>query len=307
MDSVDSNLDGEIPTTTEEGNPSTNSLLKRNSGDPGWNYGTLCDAKDRCAIKCTLCGFISKGGITRLKYHVAGIQRKGVAICRKASEEDKAVCAALLEKPKEKKKDKRIREEEVRAEVEIADEDNAFNVGSKRQKPKNLGPMDKFANPIDPESVTINPRQQNLIDALDKERTYNQSIQDDVMVSNAVFACLEKFFHGDFEKQDQVMNKELPKYKGKEGDFGRMLAAKGCLENNSSYDPDVLRSPDASKAQSWIVAISDEDEEKEEDGSVGVSGDAVGGRELHNDDFVSDEEQVEGHGYCVVGVGLVND
>ncbi|KVG84024.1 hypothetical protein Ccrd_026168 [Cynara cardunculus var. scolymus] len=28
-------------------------------------------------------------------------------------------------------------------------------------------------------------------------------------------------------KQDQVMNLELPKYKGKEGEFGRMLAAKG--------------------------------------------------------------------------------
>ena len=61
----------------------------------------------------------------------------------------------------------------MRAEVEIADEENAFNIESKRQKPKNLGPMDKFANPINPESVTINPRQQNLINALDKERTYS--------------------------------------------------------------------------------------------------------------------------------------
>ena len=42
---------------------------------------------------------------------------------------------------------------------------------------------------------------------------------------------------------------------------------------------------------------SDEDEEKEEDESVGVSGDAVGGRELHDDDLVYDEEQVEG-GEC---------
>lgn len=67
----------------------------------------------------------------------------------------------------------------------------------------------------------------------------DQSIKDDVMVSNAVFVFLEKFFHNDFEKQDQVMNIELPKYKGKEGDFGRMLAAKGCLENNSSYDPGI--------------------------------------------------------------------
>ncbi|GKC39208.1 hypothetical protein Tco_1051592 [Tanacetum coccineum] len=61
----------------------------------------------------------------------------------------------------------------MRAEVEIEDEDNAFNVGSKRQTPKNLGPMDKFVNPIDPKGVTLKVRQQNLIDALDKERTYS--------------------------------------------------------------------------------------------------------------------------------------
>nr|GEU76592.1 hypothetical protein [Tanacetum cinerariifolium] len=54
--------------------------------------------------------------------------------------------------------------------------------------------------------------------------------------SDAVFKCLEKFFHNDFERQDQVSNIELPKYKQKQGDFGRMLAAKGCLENSSSYD-----------------------------------------------------------------------
>lgn len=147
--------------------------MKRNSGDPGWNYGTLCDATNKDAIKCTLCGFISRGGITRLKYHVAGIRRKGVDICNMASEEDKAVCVALLEKPKEKKKQKRIQEEEMRAEVEIEEEDIAFNVGSKKQKRKNLGPMDKFANPIDPEGVTLNVKQQNLLDAIDKQRTYS--------------------------------------------------------------------------------------------------------------------------------------
>ncbi|GKG58926.1 hypothetical protein Tco_0602635, partial [Tanacetum coccineum] len=33
--------------------------------------------------------------------------------------------------------------------------------------------MDKFANPIDPKGVPLKVRQQNLIDALDKERTYS--------------------------------------------------------------------------------------------------------------------------------------
>nr|GEV40417.1 hypothetical protein [Tanacetum cinerariifolium] len=36
------------------------------------------------------------------------------------------------------------------------------------------------------------------------------------------------------------------------------------------------------------------EEELEEDGSSGVGGEAVGGRELYEDDFLSNEEQVEG-------------
>ncbi|GJZ17354.1 hypothetical protein Tco_0553477 [Tanacetum coccineum] len=231
MDSVDSNLDGAIPTTTTGGNSCTDSTLKGNQG-----------IRDEI---------------------------KGVAICKKASKEDKAVCVTSLEKPKEQKKQKIIREEEIRAEVKIEDEDNAFNVRLKRQNLKNLGPIDKFVNPINPEGVTLKVCQQNLIDALDKERTCSvhqyyarwktsifycdepifleqdelmlketyyrpiidiietiskgqldsplhlttyllnpyyffkdQSIKEDVMVSDAVFAFLEKFFHHDFEKQD---------------------------------------------------------------------------------------------------------
>ncbi|GJZ17353.1 hypothetical protein Tco_0553476 [Tanacetum coccineum] len=65
-------------------------------------------------------------------------------------------------------------------------------------------------------------------------------------------------------------------------------------ERVKNQNIDVLRSLDASKARSWIVAISD-DGEIEEDGSPGVGGDTIGvDRELHEDDFVSNEEQVEG-------------
>ena len=56
---------------------------------------------------------------------------------------------------------------------------------------------------------------------------------------------------------------------------------------------DVLRSLDAGKAQSWIVAISDEDEEIEEGDTLEARDHEA--RELHEDDFESDEEpQVEG-------------
>ncbi|KAI3709721.1 hypothetical protein L2E82_39487 [Cichorium intybus] len=101
----DSNLDGATNPSATEGGSDANALLKRNSA-----------------------------GITRRKYHVAGIKGKGVAICNNASKEDKAVCATLLDKPKEKKKEKRKREEEMRAEVEIENEDNEFYVMSKRKR-----------------------------------------------------------------------------------------------------------------------------------------------------------------------------
>ncbi|CAI9268973.1 unnamed protein product [Lactuca saligna] len=144
----DSNLDG-----ATEGSSNANAPLKRNSDDPGWNCGTLCDPLNKDAIKCKLCGFICKAGITRLKYHVSGLKGNGVAICKNASKEDKAVCVALLENPKEDKIAKRKREEEMRAEVEIEVEDNEFYAGSKKKRRSNLRPLDKFTNPINPEGV----------------------------------------------------------------------------------------------------------------------------------------------------------
>ncbi|CAH1420053.1 unnamed protein product [Lactuca virosa] len=124
----DSNLDG-----ATEGSSDANAPLKRNPDDPGWNYGTLCDPLNKDAIKCKLCRFICKAGITRLKYHVSGLKGNGVAICKNARKEDKVVCAALLEKPKEDKIAKRKREEEMRAEVEIEVEDNEFYARSKKK------------------------------------------------------------------------------------------------------------------------------------------------------------------------------
>lgn len=84
----DSNLDG-----ATEGSSDANAPLKRNLDDPGWNYGTLCDPLNKDAIKYKLCVFICKAGITRLKYSVSGLKGNGVAICKNASKEDKAMCA----------------------------------------------------------------------------------------------------------------------------------------------------------------------------------------------------------------------
>nr|GEV54306.1 hAT transposon superfamily protein [Tanacetum cinerariifolium] len=181
MASVDSNLDGAVPTTTTKGNSCTDLVLKRNSGDLGWNYGTLCDATNKDAIKCTL------------------------SICKKASEEDKTVYSTSLENPKEKKKEKRIREEKIREEVEIEDEDNDFNDGSKRQNPKNLGPMDKFVNPIDPEGVTLKEeveRTKGLLKKQEEEWAQNgcSGCYSKEMIIEITYACdcvgkLNKLMH----------------------------------------------------------------------------------------------------------------
>ncbi|CAH9145721.1 unnamed protein product, partial [Cuscuta epithymum] len=49
--------------------------------------------------------------------------------------------------------------------------------------------------------------------------------------------CVETFYHGDFEKQDKVVNNEINIYKNKGGHFGRALAMKGCEQNDDKFDP----------------------------------------------------------------------
>lgn len=61
---------------------------------------------------------------------------------------------------------------------------------------------------------------------------------------------------------------------------------------------DLLRPLDDSMAQSWIVAISDDDEEIEEGGEeIDDESATQEDRELYKDDFVSDAEQVKGDEY----------
>ncbi|KAI8568907.1 hypothetical protein RHMOL_Rhmol02G0236900 [Rhododendron molle] len=95
---------------------------------------------------------------------------------------------------------------------------------------------------------------------------------------DGVLICVEAFFPDDVNVQDEVINRELLKYKNKDGGFGRPLATMGCATNNDSYDPvylqfnaklinnkrrgkDVLRASEATNAQGWIVEGGDVDEE----------------------------------------------
>ena len=65
----------------------------------------------------------------------------------------------------------------------------------------------------------------------------DQSIEDDLMVMDAVITCVEMFFPNDFKLQHLVSNVELLKYKRKVGSFGRDLAMTGCACNDDNYDP----------------------------------------------------------------------
>ncbi|KAL4560071.1 hypothetical protein LXL04_032219 [Taraxacum kok-saghyz] len=63
------------------------------------------------------------------------------------------------------------------------------------------------------------------------------NIQHDGEVMEAVLEFFDTIFHGDLEMQHQIINVELPKYKNKEGVFGRKLAAKACEVNDDDFDP----------------------------------------------------------------------
>ncbi|KAL1207419.1 hypothetical protein V5N11_007013 [Cardamine amara subsp. amara] len=64
------------------------------------------------------------------------------------------------------------------------------------------------------------------------------SIQSDFEIMEGLIACVETFYHGDFEKQDIVVNHELSLYKNRNCSFGRItLALKGCEKKNDKFDP----------------------------------------------------------------------
>ncbi|XP_058210432.1 uncharacterized protein LOC131322890 [Rhododendron vialii] len=65
----------------------------------------------------------------------------------------------------------------------------------------------------------------------------DSTIQDDPIIMDGVLVCVEAFFPDDINVQDEVINRELLKYKNKDGGFGRPLAARGCGTNDDSYDP----------------------------------------------------------------------
>lgn len=59
----------------------------------------------------------------------------------------------------------------------------------------------------------------------------------DFKIMDRFIACAETFYHGDFEKQDIVVNHQINFYKNKRVSFGRPLALKGCAIKDDNFDP----------------------------------------------------------------------
>ncbi|CAN7051196.1 uncharacterized protein LOC103829688 isoform X2 [Brassica rapa] len=180
----------DIPTT---GSPPR---LKRNSNDVGWDYGVLCDARFPDKVKCLLCGKEFSGGIYRMKEHI-GHLKGNVAACPKSTKGDQEKCKKALAEAKNKKSMKRKHEEALRAEVDIS-KDTVIEELEKElgafKNPHFQGPIDQFANPINPEvSMAGKTRQQSLHDAISKEKTHavHQYCARWIYQSNIPFSAID--------------------------------------------------------------------------------------------------------------------
>jgi hypothetical protein len=171
-------------STTEAGSNGTEAagneieavnLLKRNSDDVGWEYGVLVDANNKDKVKCKFCKKEMRGGIHRLKQHIAH-DAKNVTKCPaktplyfKAREK----CKKAIADAKRKREDRLVHELEIREEVNVSrvSSEEVTCVGS--SEPHKLGPIDKWTRAIDPKATKSDSlKQQQLNKELWKERTH---------------------------------------------------------------------------------------------------------------------------------------
>jgi hypothetical protein len=164
------------PTTEAVGNETeAANLLKRNSDDVGWEYGVLVDANNKDKVKCKLCKKEMRGGIHRLKQHLAQ-EGKNVTKCPARTPhflEAREKCKKALAEAKRKREEKTVRELELREEVNVSrvGSEEVTCVGS--SEPHKLGPIDKWTRAIDPKATKSDSlKQQQLNKELWKERTH---------------------------------------------------------------------------------------------------------------------------------------
>ncbi|KAF3586047.1 hypothetical protein F2Q69_00028417 [Brassica cretica] len=91
------------------------------------------------------------------------------------------------------------------------------------------------------------------------------------------------FYHGDFEKQDKVVNDEFTAYKNKAGAFGRGLALRGCQVNNEKFDPVDCGSNESTDEPNFQAPSHENREDLDSDDEHHIAFDI---------EFESDNEQV---------------
>ena len=66
------------------------------------------------------------------------------------------------------------------------------------------------------------------------------SIFTDVEVMSGLMEAIEQFYHGDDDKQDKALNIDLPKFKKKEGMFGKVASTRAITNQNYNAGKLVL-------------------------------------------------------------------
>lgn len=129
---------------------------KRNSNDMGWEWGKTFDDSNKDRVQCLLCGHKMHGGVRRIQEHIAHIAGNVIA-CPKSTKEEHDRCRQNIFGVQAKKKAKHMREQEVRDQVVIQEEEEDHkalegldSIGDSTTRKKKLGPMDRFATPVDP-------------------------------------------------------------------------------------------------------------------------------------------------------------
>ncbi|XP_010496007.1 PREDICTED: uncharacterized protein LOC104773140 [Camelina sativa] len=109
-----------------------------------------------------------------MKEHIAKIQGN-VSACPLSTKEDQEKCKNAIDEAKKKRKNKMMSDVDLRNSVKICDdreEDVELGEMGTKKKPQTLGPMDKFASDINPRLSSIPTKQQNISDALWKDRLH---------------------------------------------------------------------------------------------------------------------------------------
>ncbi|WVZ64756.1 hypothetical protein U9M48_014231 [Paspalum notatum var. saurae] len=129
-----------VDTEQQKGNPSSiasapvpeEKQFKAASDNPVWARCMLPDPSKKYSLKCNYCKCTFTGGITRIKYHLAGIKGYNAKKCKNVPTPVKEEMQALLTKKTNEKEQKNMEKERERGGIDIdnSDGENSSEEGS---------------------------------------------------------------------------------------------------------------------------------------------------------------------------------